>query len=80
MQTIYKVMIALKAADLEQLTEAVVDFDEGDNPQEGRCRVIKFASLNDLLNDRARCSACKNVRGRWMVCSSKAVSCQWQDY
>ena len=56
MQTIYKVMISFKAAHLTRLTEAVVDFDEGDDPHEGKCRVIKFDSLDDLLNDRERCS------------------------
>lgn len=79
MQTIYKVMISFEAAHVERLTEAVVDFDEGDYLQKGKCRVIKFDSLNDLLNDKAKCSACNRVRSRWTICRSSAVSCQWRD-
>ena len=43
MQTVYKVKITLKAAGLERVTEAVVDFDVGNDPKDGKCRVIMVA-------------------------------------
>ena len=78
MQTVYKVNITLKAAGLERVTEAVVDFDAGVNPQDEKCRVIKFDSLDDLLRDKASCSACSRVRTRRSICGSSAVSCLWR--
>jgi len=79
MQTVYKVKITLKAAGLERVTEAVVDFDVGNDPKDGKCRVIMFDSLEDLMKDKASCSACGKVRSRWTICRSRAVLCQWRD-
>lgn len=78
MRTVYKVNMTLKAAGLERVIEAVVDFDAGLDPQDGKCRVIKFDSLEDLLKDKARCSACNKVRGRLTICRSSAVACHWR--